>query len=81
MKFTLIEKIERDGLEPFKKMLEGFGGWPVLEGDKWSYTEFTWKDIVYKIREAGYSVDYLIRFTIGIDLKNSTMRAVEVSSQ
>eukprot|EP00102_Acyrthosiphon_pisum_P014814 XP_008185066.2 PREDICTED: neprilysin-11-like [Acyrthosiphon pisum] len=72
------EKIERDGLEPFKKMLKSFGGWPVLEGDKWSYTECTWKDIVYKIREAGYSVDYLIRFSIGIDLKNSMMRAIEL---
>lgn len=69
-----------DGLVPFKKMLKTLGGWPVLEGDKWENAEYTWKDVVYKIREMGYSVDYLIRFSIGIDSKNSTMRAIEVSS-
>ncbi|XP_022169537.1 neprilysin-11-like [Myzus persicae] len=72
------EKIEMDGLRPFKKMLKSLGGWPVVEGEKWSYDELTWKDIVYKIREAGYSVDYLIRFSIGIDSKNSAMRAIEL---
>ncbi|KAL5238849.1 hypothetical protein ACI65C_006259 [Semiaphis heraclei] len=72
------EKIEMDGLVPFKKMLKTLGGWPVLEGDKWENAEYTWKDIVYKIREMGYSVDYLIRFSIGIDSKNSTMRAIEL---
>lgn len=60
-------------------MLKSLGGWPVLEGDKWNDADFTWKDSVYKFRTAGYSVDYFIDFSISTDLKNTTMRAIDVS--
>jgi hypothetical protein len=76
----LTEKIEKDGLAPMKKLLKSLGGWPVLEADKWDDAEFTWKDSVYKIKAVtGHSVDYFIRFSIITDLKNSTLRAIEVS--
>lgn len=74
-----IEKIEKKGLGPIKEMLRSLGGWPVLEGDKWNDAAFTWKDSVYKFRNAGYSVDYFIDFSISTDLKNTTMRAIDVS--
>ncbi|XP_026818159.1 neprilysin-2-like [Rhopalosiphum maidis] len=73
------EKIEKDGLAPMKKLLKSLGGWPVLEADKWDGAEFTWKDSVYKIKVVtGHSVDYFIRFSIITDLKNSTLRAIEL---
>ncbi|CAH1724670.1 neprilysin-2 [Aphis gossypii] len=72
------EKIEKVGLGPIKEMLKSLGGWPVLEGDKWNDAEFTWKDSVYKFRVAGYSVDYFIDFSVSTDLKNTTMRAIDL---
>lgn len=60
-------------------MLKSLGGWPVLEGEKWNEAAFTWKESVYKFRTAGYSVDYFIDFSISTDLKNTLMRAIDVS--
>lgn len=79
MTIFLIEKIEKQGLGPIKEMLKKLGGWPVLEGESWNESEFTWKDSVYKFRTAGYSVDYFIDFSISTDLKNTTARAIDVS--
>lgn len=60
-------------------MLKSLGGWPVLEAEKWDEGSFTWKDSVYKFRTTGYSVDYFIDFSISTDLKNTTIRAIDVS--
>lgn len=70
--------IEEQGLEPLHRILKDLGGWPVLYGDKWSDGDFNWKDSVYKFRKMGYSVDYFIDFSIGVDLKNSTRRVIDV---
>lgn len=51
----------------------------MLEGENWNEAAFTWKDSVYKFRTAGYSVDYFIDFSISTDLKNTLMRAIDVS--
>ncbi|XP_050430233.1 neprilysin-2 isoform X2 [Adelges cooleyi] len=72
------DKIEKQGLGPIKNMLKSLGGWPVLEGDSWNGSGFTWKDSVYKFRTAGYSVDYFIDFSISTDLKNTTSRAIDL---
>lgn len=72
--------IEADGLTTIKEILKQLGGWPVLEGDKWSEGDFDWRQSVYKFRKAGYSVDYFIDFSVGIDLKNSTQRIIDVSA-
>lgn len=70
--------IEQQGLNPLLNILQKLGGWPVLEGDQWNENEFNWKESVYKFREMGYSVDYFIDFSIGVDLKNSTKRTIDV---
>lgn len=59
-------------------ILRKLGGWPILEGDQWNENEFNWKESVYKFRQMGYSVDYFIDFSIGVDLKNSTKRTIDV---
>lgn len=71
--------IEADGLTTIKEILRELGGWPVLEGEKWNEGDFDWRQSVYKFRRAGYSVDYFIDFSVGIDLKNSTKRIIDVS--
>lgn len=70
--------IEKQGLEPLHMILKRLGGWPVLDGDSWNDGDFDWKTATYKFREVGYSVDYFIDFSIGVDLKNSTTRVIDV---
>jgi len=50
----------------------------VLEGDKWDASKFTWKDTVYKFKDEGFSIDYLIDFSITTDYKNSTKRVIDL---
>ncbi|XP_017759283.1 PREDICTED: membrane metallo-endopeptidase-like 1 isoform X2 [Eufriesea mexicana] len=70
--------IEQQGLEPLLNILRKLGGWPILEGEQWNEDDFNWKESVYKFREMGYSVDYFIDFSIGVDLKNSTKRIIDL---
>ena len=51
------EKRNELGNKPLKDILnkELFGGWPVLEGQKWSSSDFNVWDQVLKIYKAGYS--------------------------
>ncbi|CAH2218333.1 jg3595, partial [Pararge aegeria aegeria] len=59
-------------------MIERLGGWPVLLGDTWDDSTFTWDESVYKFRSAGYSVDYFLDFSISVDVKNSTKRIIDL---
>ena len=61
-------------------MVKKLGGWPVLEKD-WNDGEFSWKDSVYKFRKEGFSVDYFIDFSVTTDLKNTTIRIIDVSME
>ncbi|XP_008554183.1 neprilysin-2 isoform X3 [Microplitis demolitor] len=70
--------IEEQGLTPLLSIVKKLGGWPVLEGDMWKDYEFNWMTSVFKFREMGYSVDYFIDFSIGVDLKNSTKRVLDL---
>jgi len=72
------ELIESLGLEPLKQILKGLGGWPVLEGDSWSDEGFKWYELTYKFRDQGYSVDYLVDFSVTTDLKNSSYRVLDL---
>lgn len=77
--FIIIALIEERGLDHVKILLKKLGGWPVLEGTEWNVGEFTWLQSVYKFRDAGFSVDYFIDFSVTTDLKNSTKRTIDVS--
>ncbi|XP_048488609.1 neprilysin-2 isoform X1 [Plutella xylostella] len=70
--------IEARGTKPLLEMLRRLGGWPVLDEDKWDEQGFNWKDSVYRFREAGYSVDYFLDFSISVDVKNSTKRIIDL---
>ena len=71
---THTEKIEEKGLTPLTDVLKRVGGWPLLEGDSWSHDGFKWFEMVYKFREEGFLVDYLVDFSVTTDLKNSSWR-------
>ncbi|XP_054271423.1 neprilysin-2 isoform X2 [Macrosteles quadrilineatus] len=70
--------IEEKGLTYIKELVQKMGGWPVLEGDQWDPAKFTWKDTVYKFKDEGFSIDYLIDFSITTDYKNSTKRVIDL---
>lgn len=70
--------IEERGTVPLISMLRHLGGWPLLDGDRWDENSFHWINSVYKFRAAGYSVDYFIDFSIGVDVKNSTNRVIDL---
>lgn len=72
-------RIEEIGLSTIHQIFKDLGGWPLLEGSTWNEGEFNWRESVYKFRKVGYSVDYFIDFSVGIDLKNSTKRIIDVS--
>ena len=76
-----IGKIERLGLEPVKQILSDLGGWPVLLGPNVTWeneAHYIWYEQVYKFREKGYSVDYLVDFSVTTDLKNSSWRILDL---
>ena len=72
------EKIEELGITPLKRVLRRMGGWPLLEGNSWDKDDFKWYDMVYRFRDMGYSVDYLVDFSVTTDLKNSSMRVLDL---
>jgi len=72
------EKIETVGLTNLHAMLRKLGGWPLLEGDKWNQEGYKWYEMIYKFREEGYSVDYLVDFSVTTDLKNSSWRILDL---
>lgn len=73
--------IEERGLEPLLAITERLGGWPVIKGDRWDdKSEWTWQQSVKDFRREGYSMDYIFDFSIGVDLKNTLMRTIDVRS-
>ncbi|XP_066258701.1 neprilysin-2 isoform X4 [Euwallacea similis] len=70
--------IESDGLNTIHTILKYLGGWPALEGAQWNEGNFDWRQSVYKFRKVGYSVDYFMDFSVGIDVKNSTKRTIDL---
>ncbi|XP_023345566.1 neprilysin-2 [Eurytemora carolleeae] len=75
MNTDLIEEL---GIEPLHKLLKQLGGWPTLEEDTWTGEGFKWYELIYKFRNLGYSVDYLVDFSVTTDLKNSSYRVLDL---
>lgn len=72
--------IEERGLKPLITLTDTLGGWPVIKGDSWNPdSTWTWQWAVKEFRKVGYSMDYIFDFSIGIDLKKSTSRIIDVS--
>lgn len=61
-------------------IMEQLGGWPVVMADKWDKNiEWNWTWAIKKLRQLGYLSDHIFKFSIDIDLKNSTTRIIYVS--
>lgn len=72
--------IEERGLKPFLNISDKLGGWPAVVGDRWDdESSWTWIQAVKDFRKVGYSMDYIFDFSIGIDLKESNKRIIDVN--
>ncbi|KAI5630567.1 VLP3p-3, transcript variant X1 [Venturia canescens] len=68
--------IEARGFEPILKILRYSGGWPVLDGNSWESNEFNWMKSIHKLREAGSSFDYFVKFDVSANPVNNTHRVI-----
>ena len=75
---TNEEQLEELGVKPISKKLQEFGGWPVVEGDKWERKEnFSVWEWTYKMNAEGFEVDHLISFSLAPDDKNTTWKVIK----
>ena len=58
--------VEQDGLTTIKGILKQLGGWPVLDGDKWSEGDFDWREATFNFRRVGYSDIDLDQGSLGL---------------
>lgn len=51
--------IEQRGTKPLIDIHKSLGGWPVIEGDSWDESQWSWTKSVKDFRARGYSADYI----------------------
>ena len=76
-----LANIESRGVQPLLSVVRAMGGWPLLEGEEWNKREatgFKWFELVWRFRDIGYSIDYLLDFSVTADLKNSSRRVLDL---
>lgn len=57
-----IAHIENRGTKPLIDIHKSLGGWPVIEGDNWDESQWSWTKSVKDFRARGYSADYIRKF-------------------
>ena len=55
-----VESIEEKSLEFLKDMISNLGGWPVVEGDRWSGDDFNWWKFSIVAANMGFDFDSII---------------------
>ena len=74
--------IETLGSSPITQIAERLGGWPLIKGEEWNKDNtWSWPETVKKFRRLGFSMDYIIDFSVGVDYKNTTNRIIDVSRE
>ncbi|XP_062123109.1 neprilysin-2-like [Drosophila sulfurigaster albostrigata] len=73
-------RIESLGSIPITTIANSMGGWPLIVGDKWDEDNWTWQDQIKKFHRGGFNMNYIIKFSIKVDLQNTTKRIMTVSS-
>lgn len=70
--------IDERGEAPVVNILNSMGGWPVVQGASWNEAAWTWQEAVADSRANGYSVSYLLSFSVSTDNRDSTKRIIRV---
>jgi neprilysin len=75
------DTVEERGLSGINEILDSMGGWPAVQGDKWNESSWSWQKAAIDCRRNGYSTDYVVDFSVGTDLKNSSTKIVDVRAK
>jgi len=77
---TCMDKdtIEKNSVNDLKEIVAKLGGWPVVEGEKWSGENFQWHKLSVKASDEGLNSDRMISIGIGTDSKDSEKRILEI---
>eukprot|EP00092_Neocalanus_flemingeri_P028315 GFUD01030752.1.p1 GENE.GFUD01030752.1~~GFUD01030752.1.p1 ORF type:complete len:774 (+),score=182.51 GFUD01030752.1:202-2523(+) len=73
------DSIEKNSVNDLKENVgKQLGGWPVLEGEKWTGENFKWHELTIKASNEGLDTDQMISLTIETDSGNSEKRILEI---
>lgn len=70
--------IQDRGIKPLVDILDTLGGWPVVKGDLWNESSWTWQNSSLISSKIGYATDYIFKLTIAADRLNNTIRIIYV---
>lgn len=72
--------IEERGTQPLLDIHKKLGGWPVIMGNNWDPdNKWSWIEAVKDFRKWGYSIDYIVDFSVTVNFKESTTRIINVN--
>lgn len=72
------KSIENRGIQPLIDLTKLYGGWPVIEGDKWNEDSWNWFDVLTKMLADGLDFSLLFEFGIAPSFINSTVNRIYV---
>ncbi|XP_058795705.1 neprilysin-1-like isoform X2 [Phymastichus coffea] len=72
-----IPKIREIGDEPLRQILRSFGGWPMVEGDKWQEPVYPLEDLLGRLR-GEFNEGVLLEQWVGPDDKNSSSNILQL---
>lgn len=71
-------RLDKLGAAPLLDLIAAVGGWPVLDDGRWDGAGFRWTDRVYRFRELGLNVDYLVDLSVAVNHNNTAEHVVEL---
>lgn len=74
-----VELIGKRGEQPLLHLLNQLGGWPLLVGERWNGSRWSWTDAVARMKLLGIGMDYIVEVSVVADFQNSSKRIVYVS--
>jgi len=72
------DNIEKNSVNDLRELVGKLGGWPVLEGDKWTGENFKWHELSVKAGNEGFSTNQMIKIRIKPDSKDSEKRILHI---
>lgn len=68
------------GTRPMMEILENYGGWPVVKGNKWNDGEWNWMEINTRMSAEGLDDALIFSLAILTDQRNSSRRILDVKA-
>lgn len=66
------------GTQPMMDILESYGGWPVVKGNKWNEEEWNWMEVNTRMSAEGLDDALVFSLAILTDYRNSSRRILDV---